>query len=250
MSNADNKVILNREVLDLLRDLTPISNPVILSKEKDQNDLVDAEGGTESIKYVLVSQTNESETICYLMKIPVGLVEFAGDKLAFGDFSEFYKFFDALGDYEPKITMNGVFLNLQSGSTKIKYLTGEEDVIERGPDEIPFGKPDAALDLTADTLMEIRKLIGLLRADSVKITIKNSMITFCFWKEGIDNSIERTFPIEADKDFEHSQTSSTDIFSLVPRAGYRFSIIKAGLIELKHESELVDIRIYTGETRD
>jgi len=233
-------VTFNKEVLTLLKELTPISDAVIMTKKKDSNNKTTGD--------VYISQANESEVLGYILKAPNNLLTFDGDELAFQEFSEFFQLYSLFNE-EPKIEqVDAAKLIMKGGSTKISLIVGEADVLESGPEEIPFGKPDASLKITSAQLLELRKKIGLIKAEKVDITVAEKYISLRFFLDNNNNSIEETFAVKNNSTFQF--TTNVDMFVDVPKSDYVINLVKAGMVEMVHSSQIVDLRIYSGEVDD
>jgi len=233
-------VVFNKEVLSIIKELTPISDHIILTKD------IDDKG--EPTGTVFISQTNESESLGFIIRIPNNMITFEGDKLAFQEFSEFYQLY-SLFEKEPEIEqLDASKIVMKGGSTKISVIIGEADVLEAGPDAINIGEPDAVLNITAAQLLELRKKIGLIKAEKVDLMVKKDNISLRFFQDENNNNIEEIFETKSKKDFHF--ITNANMFVDVPKADYTININKVGMIEMIHSTKIVDLRIYTGEVED
>lgn len=232
------KVDFNPKVLSLLKDLTTISGSVVIQREKEK---------------FYISQINEYESLIYIMKGPIALLYFEGDNMSFRDFSEFYQIYTSLND--PKIEESLSHLILKDGSTKINYLLSEAETLtsELGPtqNDIPDETKviDASIQISESELVELRKMINLIKAEKVRITTnkKQQNIVFYFYNDEISNSIERTYKsdVEVKKDLDYVSTSL--IFTNVPKNDYVYNFNHYGLTNIKYQSDVVELLIFSGE---
>jgi len=232
-------VTFNKNVLTILKELTPISEVVVMIKKKDE------EGNLTDNVYI--SQANESEVLGYILNVPNNLLTFNGDKLAFQEFSEFFHLYSLFTD-EPEIEQfDAAKLIIKGGSTKISLIVGEADVLDSGPEVVPFDKPDAVLTITSSQLLELRKKISLIKAEKVEITVEKKYISLRFFLDDNNNSIEETFAVNNEKTFHF--ITNVDMFVNVPKSDYTINFVQSGMVEMVHSSQIVDLRIYSGEVQ-
>jgi len=236
MKNKDRvEITFKKDVLSLIKDLTVISNSVVLNKSEDS---------------IIISQGNSCESLGFILKTPLNSFSFTGEKVAFYDFREFYQLLDVFQN--PTLVEDGRHIIMSDQTTKINYLLSEEDTIECGPTNIDFGSPDASIDIDSSVLNDIRKMLNAMFAQSnqavpirCKITVKKKKVIMTFYKEEFDNSFERTFECDSSKDFEY--IASAEMFTDVPKGSYTIDFLEIGMTRLTLKTDAAKVEIFTGE---
>jgi hypothetical protein len=229
------EISFNKETLSLIKDLTVICNSIVISKQGDN---------------ITISQSNNSQSLGYILTCNKDNFNFDGEKIAFYDFREFYQLLDVFQN--PMLKQDGRFIKMTDSTTKINYLLTDEETIQSGPEELDFGDVDSSVAIEASTIIEIRRMLSACFSQSnpgvdvkCKVSAKKDKIIMTFQKEEFDNSFERTFECENEKEFEF--VLSADMFTDVPKGNYTIDFYSIGMARMTLKNENIKVEIFTGE---
>ena len=226
------KIEYQREILDLVKDLTEINNSVIF--EKDNNKVV-------------VKRADAEVTLAYILEAPAKFLNYGDDQIAFYNYSEFYQFFNAFDSPELKRVKNKLIIS--ESNSKIEYLLSNPESITPGPKRIQFDSPDIKFVLNSSDLDEITKMNALISAKKAKIIGDTKSISVIIYNSLHENSFEKKFKIENLTGFKDNFefVISSDLFSKVPqKKDYISEIKKEGFVKMSLNNEKIGLNIFTG----
>lgn len=223
--------------LQVISELTPISNKVLWQRTDDK----------QSIE---VKNANEVKSICYYFKAPNDCFDFAGEKCAFHQYSDFYNLFSALEN--PTISQNDYQVEIASGKAKINYRLSNPEVVKAPFNVISFADPDASFNLTAEILKKLRILSGAnnIDAERIRFTFEDGKVTVMLFSTKYENTY--TDEIDAETDGEHFViTMDIKDFSKIPMADYKVEVMSAGLMKFSmiREDNIV-VEIYLADLEE
>jgi len=230
------KVQYNSELFDLVKDLTSINTQVIFEKDEEGN--------------VVVRRADSESTIAYELKAPREYFDFKEDQVAFYNYPEFFQYFKALG--EPEISISQKSVTLKEGSSKTSYLLANPEAIEAGPKTINFSNPDVRIELSADALDELLKLIGLINSKKAQVYGNGKKLTIKVYNNLHDNTFEKTFDVEnlSNFDDEIDFVMFSDTFKNLPvKRNYIIEIKAQGFIRIALVDDDLSLDIYTGKIK-
>jgi len=230
------KVQYNSELFDLLKDLTSINTQVVFEKDEE---------GKISVK-----RADSESTIAYQLKAPANYFEFEADQLAFYNYPEFYQYFKALG--EPELSINQKSITLKEGSSKTNYLLSNPESIPDGPKSINFKDPDVRIELSAEDLDELLKMIGLINSKKAEVTGNGEELTIKVFNNLHSNTFEKKFKAENLSEFNGEidfVMFSTTFSNLPSKRNYVIEIKSQGFIKISLVDENIKLDIYTGRVK-
>jgi len=228
-------VKVSKEVLGFVKDLTTINDSIIFENTEDK---------------IIVKRANPPMTIAYFLSVPKSELSFEGEKLAFYNYPEFYSLVNAVDGAEIEQEENK--LSIKTKNSKIKYLVSDPETLKKGPKKMPFENPTAAIKLTAETLKEIRKMIGLLDSKKASLSVTGKVAILKVYNSSHDNSFEKTIEMETATSEDFNILFTSEIFSLIPENEYLIGIKKKeGIIQFKYiTTKAIELEIFTAESEE
>lgn len=230
------KIQYNKELFELLKDLSSINTQVVFEKNEEGN--------------VLIRRADSESTIAYQLVAPNEYFAFEDEQIAFYNYPEFYQYLTAFKTAELSIMDKSV--TIKEGSSMTKYLLTNPESIPAGPKSINFTDPDIRLNLSSVELDELLKMIGLINSKKTQIVGNGKKITFKVYNNLHDNTFEKTFDVENLTDFEDEVdfVMFSDTFkNLPPKRDYVIEIKSQGFIRISLVDENVKLDIYTGRVK-
>ena len=227
----DNSVEYNKETLSLLNSLCSISESIIIEKNEAENQII-------------IQRANNAKTVAYRFVAPENHLAFKGDKIAFYNFTEFSQLVSCFDT--PKLKQTGDKIVISKDNSNITYLSSDADTIQKGPNKISFDSPDVTIELKASEIKDIRKMIGLLKAENTRFSGDGDDITVTLYNSNHDNSFTRKYTaLKGDGEFEMS--ISSEIFTVLPDGDYIVEIKKDGIIKFALKNEVIKLELFTAE---
>ena len=230
------EISFKKTTIDLIRRLTAI-NPAILIEKTESKD-----GEKISIK-----SSDASGSVAYIFEAPSAHFNFDGDEVGFLDFNEFHQLLNVYK--EPKITQDeddALDLVISEKRSKISYRLTNSEVIKRGFNEIEFDKPDVEFVITSDDVKHINKMISLVNAESIKISVADKKVKFTLFSKKSSNTFEEVYDADEHNDREFEINITKETFIVLPADNYRISAKEEGIIKLsmiREDDSVVDIFI-------
>jgi len=236
MAKAQN-VKYNKEILEMVKNLTPINNSVVIEKD------------VSTSKSIVINATNPTTTIAYKFLAPVDSFAFDGEEIAFYDFSEFFQLFSYFKN--PELQQNTNQLLISSGKSKINYLLSDTEVIKKGPKKVAFSNPDVSFQITSEDVTELEKIINLINAENVNISVKGNKATFKLYNSAHENSFQKEFKIENASQSTIDLNFSSEVFALLPKESYKLEIKKEGIMKISLEGKSdISLELYVAEVEE
>jgi len=224
------EITFKKTTIDLIRRLTAI-NPSILIEKENEN--------------IVIKSSDASGSVAYVFTAPEDHFGFDGDDVGFLDFNEFHQLLSVYK--EPKIIQDdddALDLVIKEGRSKISYRLTNSEVIKRGFNEIEFGDADVEFTVTSDDVTHINKMMSLVNAESIKITVADKKVKFTLFSKKSSNTFEEVYDADSCEDKEFEISISKDTFAMLPRDNYKISAKEEGIIKLsmiREDDSSVDI---------
>jgi hypothetical protein len=240
---ANNTLTYNRNFINLLKDLSTISDSVIIEKSEDE-------------KTVIVKRKTPTSSIAYILSCPIENFNFTGKEIAIYKFgSEFYQLLNEFKEPVIEQVSNEGHdkLIIAEGEEKINYLLSDSDTIKRGPSKVEFKEPNVSLEITDEELKKIEKMVGFVGAEKVNLAFSKDKVTIKLFNSDHENSYEKVLKVKESDGEEFNLTISNEIFLLIPKAKYLIEAKKEGIIcftLMSKEGENTfkpELKIYTAE---
>jgi hypothetical protein len=219
----------NKDTLSLLNSLCSISESVIIEK-KEEN--------------IVIQRANNAKTVAYRFVAPTRHFGFKGDKIAFYNFTEFSQLVHCFEN--PKLKQTGDKIVISQDNSNITYLSSDADTILKGPNKISFEKPDVTVEFKASEIKDIRKMIGLLKAENTRFACNGDDITMTLYNSNHDNSFSKKYTALKGAD-EFELAISSEIFTVLPDGDYIIEIKKEGIIKFGLKNEAITLELFTAE---
>lgn len=234
------KIAYNKTVLQLISELSVI-NPQVIIKRNDDTGRID------------ISCANTTRTTIYRLSAPLKAFEFEDDCIAFYNFQDFYKFLDAAGVaslYQDERDPSLLVIDGETG--KLRYNISNPDVIKDGPKKVPFENPAAGFTLQAATLVNLTKMVNLVKSENTMLTFDGETVNMKLYNNVHKNSYDTDLSLTNTVDEAFTMTILNEIYKLLP-SGYDYSVevIREGLIRFTLISEAdISVEIFTAETEE
>lgn len=229
-----NEISFKKPTIDLIRRLTAI-NPSILI-EKTVVDEVDK---------ISIKSSDASGSVAYIFEAPADHLGFEGTEVGFLDFNEFHQLLNVYK--EPKINQDeddALDLVISEKRSKISYRLTNSEIIKRGFNEIEFGESDVEFVMTSDDVKNINKMMNLVNAESIKMSVADSKVKFTLFSKKSSNTFEEVYDADKYEDKEFEINITKDTFAMLPSDNYRISAKEEGIIKLsmiREDDTIVDI---------
>lgn len=237
--------------IDTISSLAPINEQLIFKK-------VAKEDGT---KVISLKANNPSRTVLYTLEAPEAAFNFEGDSLAMLKYNKFKSYFQTYctknEDEKPVLTTEQDelnqprFLYIKSAviDSQIKHHLANEDTIEKPCfNSIDAGSADTDFTLTSDQFTQIKKMISMVGADSVKFAVNGNVVTVTLFNTKSSDVFTQAYTADVDADEPFAVTTPASGFSIIPDADYRITIDKEGLVVLHQEREdNIKLTLYVAE---
>ena len=228
----------NDEYLKLLRLLSNINEKFLIKKTKDK-------------KHIEIESKNAATTVAYILKTKVKNFDFNGDEVGFYKFSEFNELFNAFES--PKLKQDDEKFEISKDKSKITYFVADPESIPTVFRKIDFKDPDLVVTLPEEEFSNIKKMIGLLDAETVEFSVKNAKLTIKLAGDDKDSSYEKQYEVDdlnitAD---DFSVKIPQDIFLLDPKSEYEIQIKEEGIVKFEYKNNPeFELDLYTAENED
>jgi hypothetical protein len=227
-------VTYSTEYLKLLSLLSNINEKFLIKKS--------ANG-----KSIEVESKNAATTVAYVLSTDVENFSFDGDEVGFYKYSEFNELMNAFDS--PKLKQEDFKFEIVKDKSKITYRTGQPEAIPKVFEDIKFENPDFTFSLEEEEFSNIRKMIGLMEAETVSFIYSNNKLTVKLAGDDEDNTYEKQFSAEGEGDV--SITIPKDIFMLAPKGFYDVEIKGEGIVRFVYKSNPeFKLNLYTAENED
>ena len=230
-------VTFNKEVLELIDELTSINSAIKIYKEDNK---------------IFIRSQNPSESIAYILATEVSSFDFDGEEIAFYNYSDFYKWISALNVTEISQTQDGM-LQLGNGKQKGQYQSSDVDVVRGGRFDIEFEDPDATFNLSTEDIKELNKLRSLIGKDNnLKFGFDNRTATVEIYNNGTANTVETELGLTNSVDEPFSIRLSDEFLASLPQKySYRVDVKREGIARFSMNNDFgVDVEIFIAEVEE
>jgi hypothetical protein len=225
----------DKNYLSLIDSLGVISSKVLI-KNGEQLKIFNGNAGSES-------------TLFYELIAPVEKFIFEGKEIAFNNFKEFFQILNCYS--APTLSLKDNKILIKKDKSKFNYVLSDPEQI-RLDMEIEFDSHDVSFKVTEADLVEIKKLIGLVRASDKKdsvvwtdLTSKENNLNMVFKTAEHNNSFERECTCETVKD-DAKITIVADVFTALPKGNYSGYINNEGIVKFVLEDNEIILNIFVG----
>lgn len=235
-------ITFNKKTLEIIKDLTPIANSLVIYKNGDNIEVI---------------QSNDAESLGFVLKAKKENFNFSSDKVSFLNFKEFYNLLTVLGDDINLSQIDDAHINISNEDNIINYKLTADDIVESNEIDDDFGETDVSLKIDQKTLVEIRKMINIIEngttnPSSIKISVSpEKVILFFHNKDNGDISYTKKFESNSKISFEC--TFSSDMFKNIPKGDYLIELKEEALIRLSMASldfSIGSLVIYAGSDEE
>lgn len=225
------KIEFKKEVLDLVNQLTDFNPSIIFEKGEEDS--------------IFVKRMDASKSVAYILSAADDSFNFKDEEIAFYSYPEFYQLLNVFE--KPEITQKENKLIISQNNSKIKYMLSDPEPLTKGPPNVKFGKEDSSLKLTVDMLKEIRKMIGLVKAEKIELDVKKEKITIKCFNSSHDNSWENVYKLEKESKKEFNLIISSQVFIMLPDNKYILDIKEEGIVKFRLKTKLVNLEVFVAE---
>ena len=221
-----------KTTIDLIRRLTAINPAILIEKDSDK---------------ISIKSSDASGSVAYMFEAPSDHFGFDGDEVGFLDFNEFHQLLNVYK--EPTITQDdddALDLVISEKRSKINYRLTNSEVIKRGFNEIEFGDADVEFIITSDDVKHLNKMISLVNAESIKISVADKKVKFTLFSKKTSNTFEEVYDAENTSGAEFDINITKDTFAMLPADNYRISAKEEGIVRLsmiREDDSVVSIYI-------
>lgn len=225
----------NKELIELISDLSTIQTQLIFEDQNDQTFTIKA--------------NDKDVTTCFILNAPKSYFDFPGQKIAFYDYSKFKKYFNIFDkpakdpamsntpklDIETTAQGSGYMLKVSSSidARCVNNKLGDPATVAQPQfRNIVFPSVDAELSLSAADVADLQSMVNTVSADNIqfncsdqvcRVTLRNNFSGDTYSTEyALTNPIQVPFEIN---------TPKTGIMAL-PTESYKVKFCSRGLIEL------------------
>lgn len=224
-------VKFKKDFLNLVNDLTTINPSIIFEKNAE--------------KSIMIKRTDPAVTVAYVLSASSDSFDFGKEPLAIYNYPEFYQLINVFE--EPQMIVEENKIIICSKKSKVKYLVSDVESISKGPKEITFPEDYVSLKLNKDILKNVKKMIGLIKAEKVAFAIDDDVIIVRCFNDSHSNSWEDEFKLEKDSEKKFNIVISSKVFTLLPDYDYSLNIAKAGIVRFKYTNESVNLEVFVAE---
>ena len=215
------EIKFKKTTVDLIRRLTAINPSILIEKETPE----------DGDPFVFIKSSDASGSVAYSFKAPVEHFSFTGTDVGFLDFNEFHQLLSVYK--EPKIFQDdddALDLLIKENRSKISYRLTNSEVIKRGFDDIEFSDPDVEFTITSDDVAHLNKMMSLVNAESVNITVSESKVKVTLSSKKSSNTFEEIYDADTSEDKDFEINISKDTFAMLPRDNYKIALKEEGII--------------------
>jgi len=223
-----------KDFLNLVNDLTTI-NPSIIFEKNDS-------------KSVIVKRTDPAVTVAYVLSATSDSFDFGDEALAIYNYPEFHQLLNVFD--EPSMVVDENKILICSKKSKVKYLVSDVESIQKGPKEITFPQEFVTLKLDKDILRNVKKMIGLIKAEKVSFKIDNDNVTIRCFNDSHSNSWEDEFKLEKSIEKRFNITISSKVFTLIPDYDYSLNIASDGIVRFVYNTENVNLEVFVASLNE
>ena len=232
------EITFNKEVLEIVNRIGELKSEILFLKENDS---------------VVFRQRGEGSIYTHF-KTNLNNFDFEGDSLAFIDYRNFYKFLKLFK--EPKLKQNENKLVIYDSKSKLNYCVSDPRVIIKSTFEtITLPQSDINFLMGEADFNGINQLIKLVGGDNVRFTFEGNSAFVTLFKDGYDNSYERTIDINTNVKDKIEIEMKSSFFELAPCLPYNVNVVFKGsdnktVFDFGFDNGLYSVNFYTKERND
>lgn len=231
----------NRKFFDILKDLSPINNSVVVQKSGDS---------------VIVRRVSLDTTLRYSITAPIKSFDINKDILGIYNYVEFYQFLKLFND--PTIEIKDKSIILSENNSKVEYFISNIEACGESP-ETKWNDADVKFSLTSRDLDSIVKASGLIGANEKrkKIRVRGNGKTVDIGLVNMNiNPQNDMYDKTYNKSFDVEKLIETDIldfdflinaefFTNIPKHDYTLEIKTGGYVRAYFIDDEIEVDIFT-----
>jgi len=231
------QITYNKDLFELLKDLSNINKQIIFDKDIDNN--------------LVVMRADSESTIAYQLTAPKEYFDFDEAQIAFYNYPEFYQYFRTFNN--PDLMIDQSNIKFRSGSSNSTYLLSNPESITAGPKSFNFNDADFKINLTSDDLDELLKMINLIDSKKAQIVCKDDKVSIKIFNNLHDNTFEKIFDAtnmsKCDEEIDFVIFAET-FRNLPSKRNYTIDIKSVGFIKISLIDEHMKLNVFTGRVKN
>ena len=240
------KTTLNYELnfIDCISTLAPIMPQLIFKND-----------GTDAEKKVVVKANDITRSLLYVLEAPKNYFDFAGNNFALLDYNKFASYFNTFRPKDaskaPKLSVeadefgepHNVYINSQVSPAEIKQTLANTDVISKPIFEnISDGNADVDFNLSDFEFSELKKMVGMIGADTANINANGDVVTITLSSKLSDDRFVQQYKTNATVAESFNLNIPAKNITLIPDGAYKITVDKEGLAVF-HQDRTDEIKL-------
>ena len=231
----------NRKFFDILKDLSPINNSVVIQKSEDK---------------IIVRRVSQDTNLRYNIVAPVKSFDVDRDILGIYNYVEFYQFLKLFN--EPTIEIKDKCIILSENNSKVEYFISNIEACGESP-ETKWHDADIKFALTSRDLDSIVKASGLIGANEKrkKIRVRGNGKTVDIGlvnmninpqNDMYDKTYNKSFDVEqlvVKELLPFDFLINADFFTNIPKHDYTIEIKTSGYVRAYFVDDEIEVDIFT-----
>ena len=228
------KISFNKNYLDIIRELTKISEAMRFVREGDKISIVMPSG---------------SKTLAFKIDAPASYFDFDGSEINIRYFAEFYQFINAFESISLIQTDNSFII--ANKNNEINYVLSNSQIMPKIPNGITKKDGDITFILSMAELIEMTKMTGMIKADNINVQFANNKIELTAFTAINNNNYKKTFvPEQINNPTPFDFVIKSEVIAKMPVVSdYRVSFVKEGYVFLEWSKDGIDFMAISGKVR-
>jgi hypothetical protein len=247
------KTAMNYELnfIDCISTLSPIM-PQLIFKNTTEED------GT---KKVVVKANDVTRSLLYVLEAPQSYFNFTGNNFALLDYNKFAAYFNTFRPKDaakaPLLSVepdtdgepHNVFINSQISPAEIKQTLANIDVISKPIfDKISDGDADGDLTFDEAQFAELKKMVGMIGADTANIHADDDIVTITLSSKLSDDRFVQQYKANNNVAESFNLNIPAKNLTLIPDGAYHITVDKEGLVVFHQErKDAIKLSLYICE---
>ena len=142
-----------------------------------------------------------------------------------------------------------IFIKNNTIASEIRHHLASIDTVEKPCfNEVDAGNIDAAFALSDAQISNLKKMISMVEADSIKFSVNGSIVKVTLFNKLTADVFTQDYNLDAAAVTAFDLTTPASGFELLPVAGYKVSINKDGLLHLHQDrDDGIELNLYIAE---
>ena len=245
---ANTTVNYEMTFIDTVSSLAPINPQLIFTNSEDK-------------KTVSIKANNSSRTVLYTLDAPSSMFNFTGNSMAMINYNKFKQYFGTYctknAEDKPELSTEQddlgqprfIFIKNNTIASEIRHHLASIDTVEKPCfNEVDAGNIDAAFALSDAQISNLKKMISMVEADSIKFSVNGSIVKVTLFNKLTADVFTQDYNLDAAAVTAFDLTTPASGFELLPVAGYKVSINKDGLLHLHQDrDDGIELNLYIAE---